>query len=244
MSSPSRGAKAGRKPAGPTGIFGGTFDPVHVGHLRTAFEVFEGLGLAELRFIPCGLPPHRPPPVAPAELRLAMLRSAIAGLEGFVVDDRECRRPGPSWSVDTLASLRSEFPERPLALILGADAFLGLPTWHRWEELVELAHLVVVHRPGWELPADGPALALLASRRTGDAGELRRTPAGRIVVQEVTPLDVASSAIRALIAAGGDPRFLVPDEVRRLIIESDCYRAGSQAGGGGPGNPEEVRIRA
>ncbi len=132
---------------GPVGVFGGTFDPVHHGHLRTALEVLEGCGLEQLRLVPALVPPHRPQPRAPAPLRLEMLRRAVAGEPRLVVDDRELRRGGPSYTVDTLAELRAAVGTRPLCLVLGADAFLGLPGWHRWRELFALAHLVVVERP-------------------------------------------------------------------------------------------------
>ena len=126
---------------GPMGIFGGTFDPIHYGHLRTAFELAEAVRLAEVRFLPTGNPPHRDPAQASAEERLAMVRAAVAGQPGFTVDDRETRRGGLSYSVDTLGELRGEFPQRSICLLLGMDAFLGLPNWHRWREILELALL-------------------------------------------------------------------------------------------------------
>ena len=107
--------------------------------------------------MPCGTPPHREAPIAPDDLRVAMVRAATAGLNGFVVDERELSRGGPSYSVDTLAALRAEHPRKSIALIIGMDAFLGLPKWHRWEELLDLAHIVVAHRPGWRAPDIGAA---------------------------------------------------------------------------------------
>src|SRR5690606_2539765 len=115
--------------------------------------------------------------------------------------------------------------ESPLAMVVGADAFLGLPGWHRAEEIPQLAHVVIVHRPGWTLPEQGPAAELLGRRRAANAAELHRSAAGRVFVLEITPLTIASSAIRSRVAAGGDPRFLVPDAVRAIINESQCYRA-------------------
>lgn len=221
---------------GPVGIFGGTFDPVHHGHLRTALEVLEACHLSAVRLMPCAVPPHRPPAVAPAELRLRMLRAAVAGERRLMVDERELRRPGPSYTVDSLVALRAEAGGRPLCLVLGADAFLGLAGWHRWREIVALAHLIVVHRPGWELVATGEVATLLAGRRSDDVQALSRVPAGVIRVQTVTALDIAASAIRARVAAGGDPRYLVPDPVRDLMLDSGCYR---QALGG-----KEAELRA
>ncbi|CAG0940990.1 nicotinate-nucleotide adenylyltransferase [Gammaproteobacteria bacterium] len=208
---------------GPVGVFGGTFDPVHHGHLRTALEVLEGCGLEQLRLVPALVPPHRPQPRAPASLRLEMLRRAVAGEPRLVVDDRELRRGGPSYTVDTLAELRAAVGTRPLCLVLGADAFLGLPGWHRWRELFALAHLVVVERPGTRLEPDAELAAWLAGRRSEDAAALTASSAGLLRMQPVTPLAISASAIRALLAGGGDPRFLVPEAVRELIMASRCY---------------------
>ncbi|MDH5254295.1 MAG: nicotinate-nucleotide adenylyltransferase [Gammaproteobacteria bacterium] len=210
-------------PQQPIGVFGGTFDPVHVGHLRTAHELMTALGLAEVRFVPCRLPPHRPPAVAPEALRLRMLEAALEGLPGFRVDGRELRRPGLSYMVDTLASLRQEIGDRPLCLLLGLDAFLGLPTWHRWRDILDLAHIVVARRPGVAQPLEGEAGDLLQSRGTTQPADLARAPAGRVLLRDVTQLEISSSAIRALVAAGGDPRFLVPDAVLELIAKTHIY---------------------
>jgi len=211
--------------SGPVGILGGTFDPVHHGHLRTALELIEACGLDELRLVPAGLPPHRGRPRASAELRLEMLHRAVAGEPRLRVDERELRRPGPSYTVDTLGALRAELGLRPLCLVLGADAFLGLPAWHRWRELPGLAHLVVVQRPGTVLAPEGELAALMAGRRSADRSALARASAGVLRVQAVTQLDISASAIRALVAGGGDPRYLVPEPVRELIMESRCYQA-------------------
>lgn len=233
----------------PIGIFGGTFDPIHVGHLRTAHELMTGLDLAGIRFIPSRVPPHRPPTVAPEALRLRMLEAALENLPGFRVDDRELLRPGPSFMVDTLASLRAEVGQQPLCLLLGFDAFLGLPTWDRWPELLALAHIVVARRPGFPASEDGPmpgllpdqllgqlpgeAGNLLRSHITADRKDLVRWPAGRVLTRNVTQLEISSSAIRDLVAAGGDPRFLVPDAVRDLIMKTHIYA-----------HPKEVQTRA
>lgn len=207
----------------PLGIFGGTFDPVHFGHLRTAFEILQALGLRELRFIPAGDPPHRDPPRADASRRLELVRAAVADQPGFVVDDREVRRQGRSYSVLTLTELRAEMPQVPLCLIVGMDAFLGLPTWHRWRELLELAHVVVAPRPGWVAPTTGEIGAMLGERRAVAASELQCALAGRILVQPVTQLEISSSELRDLLAAGRDPRYLVPDAVRALLHGTGLY---------------------
>ena len=211
----------------PIGIFGGTFDPIHFGHLRTAFELMQALRLTEMRFMPAGNPPHRDETIAAAELRLAMVRAAVEGQPGFTVDDREVRREGPSYSVDTLSGLRAEYPQRSLCLIVGMDAFLGLPKWRQWRELLELAHLVVAHRPGWRAPSMGPLGELLVDRGTGRINDLHEARAGCIYIHAVTQLEISSTELRKLIAAGRDPRYLVPDAVRAVIEQSGCYRTPS-----------------
>lgn len=207
----------------PIGLFGGTFDPIHYGHLRTAFELWQSLKLAEVRFLPTGNPPHRERTLADAALRVEMVRAAIADQPGFVVDDREVRRAGASYTFDTLSEIRREFPNRSLCLLLGMDAFLGLPNWHRWRELFDLAHVVVAHRPGWKASTQGPLGELMVDRGTGAVNDLHRSLAGRIYVHAVTQLEISSTELRQIIDAGRDPRFLVPDPVREIIRDSGCY---------------------
>jgi nicotinate-nucleotide adenylyltransferase len=205
------------------GIFGGTFDPIHYGHLRTAFEMLQALRFDEVRFMPCGNPPHRGATYADAQMRLEMVRVATEGQHGFVVDDRELQREGPSYSVDTLATLRNEYPLRPIALMIGMDAFLGLPKWYQWREILQLAHIVVAHRPGWRAPDIGPLGELLADRGTHRIGDLHQAKCGHIFIHDVTQLEISSTEIRELIAVGRDPRFLMPDSVRDVIDRSGCY---------------------
>jgi nicotinate-nucleotide adenylyltransferase len=207
----------------PIGLFGGTFDPIHNGHLRTAFELLQSLRLAEVRFLPTGNPPHRDHTQASAEMRLALVRAAVADQPGFCVDDREVRRTGLSYSVDTLSELRAEFPQRSLCLLLGMDAFLGLPNWHRWREILGLAHVVVAHRPGWKAPTQGPLGEVMIDRGTGAIRDLHDSQAGRIYVNAVTQLEISSTELRQLIAGGGDPRYLVPDRVCEVLRETGCY---------------------
>jgi nicotinate-nucleotide adenylyltransferase len=206
------------------GILGGTFDPVHYGHLRCALEVQQDCGLEQVRFMPCGQPPHRRPPAADAARRLAMLEAATCDHPGFRVDTRELRRDGPSYTVDTLLSLREELPDAPLCLLLGMDAFLGLPSWSRWERLIELAHLIVMCRPGADPAlAAAPLRELLQARRVESPRELRQQPAGAILLQPVTQLDISASRIRDLIARGRSVRYLLPDRVLDHIRRERLY---------------------
>jgi len=206
------------------GIFGGTFDPIHYGHLRPALEVGESLGLREMRMLPSRLPPHRESPMASAEQRLAMLRLALEGQSSLVVDTRELEREGPSYMVDTLISLRAELGDEPLSLVLGADAYLTLETWRRWRELPDLAHLVIAHRPGWRLDAaDAAVRELFRERLAASPGELAARPAGLLWLQPVTQLDISATRIRNLIAAGHSPRYLLPDSVLAYIREHGLY---------------------
>ncbi|HEU4485025.1 MAG TPA: nicotinate-nucleotide adenylyltransferase [Povalibacter sp.] len=208
----------------PIGIFGGTFDPIHFGHLRTAFELLQALRLSEMRFMPAGNPPHRESTIASAEVRLAMVQAAVDDQPGFVVDDREIRREGLSYSVDTMRTLREDFPDRSLCLIVGMDAFLGLPKWHQWRELLNLTHLVVAHRPGWRAPSMGPLGELLVDRGTGRINDLHEALSGCIYIHAVTQLEISSTEVRKSIAAGRDPRYLMPDAVRSIIGQTGCYR--------------------
>ncbi len=213
------------------GVFGGTFDPIHCGHLELARELRAALEFSAVRFIPAGDPPHRAAPVATAAHRLAMVELAIAGHPDLQVDAREILRPGRSYTVPTLEELRSEEPSRPLALIVGADAFLGLPTWHRWQELFALAHVVVVGRPGVTIEdALPPALADEWSRRRClDAAALGQAAAGSVLVQAVTAHPISASAIRAQLARGADGvaavRGLLPAAVLAYIDRNQLYRS-------------------
>ena len=208
----------------PIGIFGGTFDPIHYGHLRTAFELLQALRLAEVRFIPCSDPPHRGRTFASAAQRLRMVEAAIDDQDGFVTDDRELTRAGPSYTIDTLLSLREEFSQRPLGLIVGMDAFLGLQTWQRWNEILDVAHIVVAHRPGWKAPDLGPLGEMINECGTHRVEDLHDELRGRVHIHAVTQLEIASTEIRDLVAAGRDPRFLMPDAVCNSIIETACYQ--------------------
>ena len=214
---------------GPIALLGGTFDPVHYGHLRFADDVRRALGLDEVRLLPARDPPHRAGPAATAADRLAMLRLAVAEFPGLVVDDRELRRDGKSYTVLTLEELRHENPQRPLWLLLGADAFLGLPAWHRWREVFALAHVVVVARPGVALTEDmpEPLAAEWRKRLTRDPAALFSAPAGAIFGEQVSPQPIAATAIRAQLARGEKRRLavagLLPPAVLAYIDRHHLY---------------------
>lgn len=182
--------------------------------------------LDEVRFIPAYRPPHRHPPQASAAQRLAMVRLAIADYPGFRVDEREIRRGGLSYTVPTLESLRAELGAQPLVLLMGADAFLELETWHQWQRLPQLAHLVVMNRPGSPLPGEGAELPEWARPRfCRDPQELARAAAGCLFFQPVTPVDISATRIRATIARGESAEGLVPPAVWEYIREEGLYGA-------------------
>jgi len=211
------------------GLLGGTFDPIHCAHLELAREVMQALSLGAIHLIPVGDPPHRRAPVASADDRLAMIELAIVDYPNLVADDRELRRRGKSYTVLTLSEMRSAAPAQPLALLLGADQFLALPTWHRWRDVFALAHVVVVARPGMPLPAtlDAPLEGEWHDRRTTDVDALAAQPAGAIFVQPITPHPVSASMIRAALARNdvAAVRGLLPPAVLAYIERNHLYRS-------------------
>ena len=208
------------------GLFGGTFDPVHIGHLRTAVELREHLGLQRMLLVPSARPPHRAPPRAGAAERFAMLAAAVGDEPGLVADDRELRRTGASYTIDTLIELRTELgPAASLCLCVGMDALVGLPGWRRWREFTDLAHLVVAARPGWQAPQSGPVAEWIDGRRVVDPQQLRAAPHGRVLILELTLLPVSSSRIRADLAAGRSARYLVPDAALAYARSHQLYAA-------------------
>lgn len=207
------------------GIFGGTFDPIHIGHVRTALDIREDLALDEVRLIPCNVSPHRSAPLASGAQRLAMLQAAIQGEPGLCVDDRELHRPAPSYTVDTLLLLRAELGETPsLCLMMGMDSFQALHTWHRWHEIITLAHIVVMTRPGWLPPTQGDVAGLITQHGVCDPARLRDAPAGGVLLRPVSQLDIAASRIRSVVQAGKSARYWVPDGVWDIIKEEGIYR--------------------
>ncbi len=207
----------------PVGLLGGTFNPVHHGHLRAAIETKEVLDLARVHLIPLLIPPHRDPPEVSAHLRLSMLQAATADEPALLADDREIRRGGVSYTIDTLIQMRDEMPETPLCMILGTDAFAWLHTWREWEHLIELAHIIVVHRPGTDLPKDVPANRLLRERETCKKEDLQDSPAGSFLSMAIPFLEISSTRIRSILHNGQNPRYLLPDSVLEIIRKERLY---------------------
>ncbi len=207
------------------GMLGGTFDPVHIGHLRGALEVAEMMTLDELRLIPNARPPHRDTPRVSALDRLAMVECAVAGVATLKVDPRELHRDTPSYTIDTLELMRAELAAADqLFLLLGWDAFCGLPTWHRWEELLQHCHILVLQRPDADSEPPDALRNLLAARSVSDPLALKG-PSGQIAFVWQTPLAVSATQIRQLLASGKSVRYLVPDAVLAYIDAHGLYRA-------------------
>ncbi len=205
------------------GILGGTFDPVHFGHLRTALAAQQDFGLDEVRLVPCHHPVHKDEPIAPAQDRIAMLHRATKPEKKLVVDNRECMRPGPSYMTDTLASLRTEYPDDRFFLLLGADAYNNLDQWKDWKTLLEFAHIIVITRPGWEINPSVVIRDYCEQRSVADFSELYHSLSGKVLAYSFFPLMIASSEIRDLLQAKKSVRYLLPNKVIKYIKKHKLY---------------------
>lgn len=205
------------------GIFGGTFDPVHYGHLRAAVEAMEQLHLDDFRLLPAGTPALRPQAYASAEHRMAMLRLALSPYPDLVLDDREVRRDGPSYMVDTLAEIRDEVGDAPVMLMIGQDAANALDQWHEWRRLFELTHLVIMRRPESTYDYSPALLEQVQPRLVTDGQQLNGSPAGLILPLELTQLAISATDIRTRIRKGLSPRFLLPQPVIQYIRAHGLY---------------------
>lgn len=205
------------------GILGGTFDPIHVGHLRMALELYELCALTRIKFIPCHQPVHRDVPIAQPEDRLAMVQAAISAESYFECDAREIQRKTPSYTIDTLIELRNEFPHTPLCLLIGIDAFLGFTSWRRYQDILKLAHVIIAHRPQYELPAQGAIKNLLELHLQENINYIHEHMAGGIILKPITLLNISATDIRKQIAIKRNPRYLLPDKVLSYIYEHNIY---------------------
>jgi nicotinate-nucleotide adenylyltransferase len=210
------------------GLLGGTFNPIHFGHLRMAEELAESLSLNEVRFIPSANPPHKPPLQVSADIRAAMVKLAIAGNPLFHFDDRELTRTGASYTIDTLVSLRQELGnEVSFILMMGSDAFTKFNTWHRWQEIISFCHIALVQRPdsNFKKPLSKDLQSFLHNHYTENAAELNETNSGLITMQVTTPLDISSTAIRYALQNKHSVRYLIADNVIEYISTNQLYNS-------------------
>lgn len=206
------------------GILGGTFDPIHLGHLRLSLELAEALTISRIHLIPSYQPVHRHAPIASAAIRLAMVEEAVRDQSLFVADAREINREGKSYTVDTLNEMRAEFPDAHLCLFMGYDAFLEFNTWHRYQEILNLAHIAIANRPNFAQPENGPIFDLIQARKQENPQYIQQKQAGGLFFIETTLLDISASNIRKQIAMGANPRYLLPDNVFHYIQQNGIYK--------------------
>jgi len=209
------------------GIIGGTFDPIHFGHLRPALEIAEQLSLEEVRFIPSAQPPHRWQPEASAGQRLDMVKLGIEGTDKFIIDDREYQRDGASYTVDTVASLRSEMgDQKPICMIIGADAFQSFTSWHNWQKILDFTHLVVSSRPGYTLEDGTLSHDLqkwIQEHQVDSIQELQKRAAGKLFFCDVIQLDISATYIRKQLLKGESASYLTPQKVTDYIKQHKLY---------------------
>lgn len=210
------------------GILGGTFDPVHFGHLRPALDIQQSIGLDEVRLLPSHVPPHRSQPHATPQQRLAMLQAAVADVPALTVDTREFERDGPSYTLDTLQALRAELPAASLCLLIGMDAFREFASWHRWREIPDYSHLVVMTRPGMSAPEQGEMADFSSLHRVADAATLKSRASGLLLFHPVTQLEISATRIRKILASGQRADFLLPKSVLQVIYGEGLYGTGKQ----------------
>lgn len=208
----------------PIAILGGTFDPIHNGHLRLAVQMRDHLGLEHMLLVPSARPPHRDAPGATPGQRSKWIRVATAGEPGLELDDRELIRPGLSYTVDTLQSLREDLPNTPLCLVMGNDVLAEIDSWHRWQELLDFAHIVTVLRPGFDEQLPESIAQWVAQNRADKVSDLSQSLAGKIYKADLPLLDISGTRIRNFIANNNSPRYLLPEDVLRDIDELGTYR--------------------
>ena len=205
------------------GVLGGTFDPIHHGHLRMAIELYQALDLARVHLTPTFKPMYRKQPVATPEQRLEMVKCAVKDEPALFADDREIRRAGITYTIDTLLEMRAEMPETPLCLLVGIDAFLGFASWHRWKEILNYAHIIIAHRPHYHLPDAGIIADLIHAQLQKEISFIHENMAGGILLRPITALEISATDIRKQIAMGRNPRYLLPDGVYEYIKQNATY---------------------
>ncbi|MEH6648542.1 MAG: nicotinate-nucleotide adenylyltransferase [Motiliproteus sp.] len=211
-------------------MFGGTFDPIHHAHLRLALELRDRLAFDQVLLLPCALPTHRESPGCSADQRLEMVRLAVGDEPKLQVDDRELLSDEPSYSYHSLLSLRQQLGDDvSLTMVMGADALLKLDSWYRWQELLELGHILVVSRPGWHLTGDHPLADWVDQHRVENFERIQNSAAGGVYIQQLPGLDISATAIRQLIEGGSSPRYLLPDPVFDWIKQNHLYTGETQS---------------
>lgn len=204
------------------GILGGTFDPIHFGHLRPALDVLQNTGLDQVRFLPNKNPPHRDQPNLSSAVRKQLIAMAIKDIPQFVLDERELMRGGPSYMVDTLKELKRQFPDDILCLIMGMDAFIGFTQWYQWQSILDLCHMIITTRPGMPMFDQtesnfGEHYSMLEQRVVYQADALKQRQHGQILLQSTTLLDISASQIRELLNSGKSIQYLLPENVREYL---------------------------
>lgn len=208
----------------PIGILGGTFDPIHYGHLKPAQQILQRIGLAEIRLMPSHIPPHKEGTHATSAQRAEMAQLACQDMPGFSVDLRELERDDPSYTVVTLQALRASLPDTPICFMMGMDSFLAIKFWHRWEEILQLCHLIVSHRPGFILGPQRVVSHLLDDHQVWKFDELHQQNSGLIHLSLTDELDISSTQIRENIKAGISNEGLLPESVAQYILQQGLYK--------------------
>ena len=208
----------------PIGLLGGTFDPIHRGHIELACEAYQQLRLEHVRFIPVNIPPHRQMPTTSADHRRMMVELVIDNYDFLKLDDRELNCNEISYSVNTLESLREEVTDTPMCLLMGADAFQSIDSWHRWQELPDLAHVVIAQRPGITTKWNENINKMIDSRTATDAAELSAIPAGLFFFMDFPPVDISATAIRHALATEGPTNNWLHESTLDYIQQHDLYQ--------------------
>ncbi|GIC77818.1 nicotinate-nucleotide adenylyltransferase [Moritella sp. F3] len=211
-------------PSRAIGILGGTFDPIHNGHLRPCLDLLQQLNLAEVRLMPNHIPPHREAPGSSSAHRLAMAQLAVAQCDELSVDTRELNRTTPSYTIDTLIELAAENPRTPVCFLIGLDSLNSLHTWHRWQELLSYCHLVVSYRPNYKLTLAPEVQRIFEQVQTTNVEDLQQQKQGRILLWPSTQLEISATRIRQLIAQQQNPQYLLPDNVLSYIHKHNLYK--------------------